>query len=54
MNSYAGMLYNWDDILMNKTNATYYYKKAADKDHIDAMNCYANMLYRGDGIVLLF
>lgn len=44
------MLYNGKGITADKKESAVYFKKAADKEHIDSMYKYAMMLFNGDEI----
>lgn len=50
MYEYANMLFVGKGIEVNKEKAAFYYKEAAQKGHVNAMNKYAMMLLNGDGI----
>lgn len=44
------MLYNGKGITADKKESAVYFKKAADKKHIDSMYKYAMMLFNGEEV----
>lgn len=52
MYNYAGKLEVGDGVSVNKTTAAFYFKMAADKEHVGAMVCYMKMLYKGEEIAV--
>lgn len=50
INDYALKLRDGNGVTVNKTDAAYYFKIAADKGNVDAMLNYANIINNGDGV----